>query len=141
MREALTFPALQQAIARIGETQSVRRIAIPVETPHQTIGALPTVEVTQIQCGIDWDSGTLFIYPAKPLTALTSEDVADMRKARKDGHSYAMQKAHERWNIEKGDLVDTINKLRTALLQKGMSSADLEDLAGAAPTMRVRRQK
>lgn len=123
------------------QSKPIRQVAIPVQLAHSTIGAAPSVAVSSATLGFDWDNGTLFINPVQPLTPLTPEDLASIQLARKEGQSYAMQKAHERWNSEKGGLVDTINKLRTALLQSGMSSSDLEDLAGPAPTMRVRRGK
>ncbi|ECB1886170.1 hypothetical protein EVG80_15105 [Salmonella enterica subsp. enterica serovar Mississippi] len=140
MRDAVTIDLLHGQITRAKDTAPIRRIAIPVELERATIGAHPSIEVSGATMGFDWDSGTLFINPVKPLTPLSHEDLASIKLARKEGQSYAMQKAHERWNSERGDLVDIIHKLRAALLQKGMSTADLENLAGAAPTGNYKRR-
>ncbi|ENQ1546070.1 hypothetical protein ACEOHC_003882 [Salmonella enterica] len=141
MREALSFAQLAGAVTRINETGSGRsgridRVAIPVERPTTSIGATPSVLVVNVSSGFDWDSGTLFIHPQQPLTPLTPEELEEIKQCRKDGQNWAMYKAHERFRAERNDLVENIHKLRTALLQRGMSTDELHTLAGDAPTFR-----
>lgn len=62
------------------------------------IGATTCVEVKNIQAGIDWDMGKFMIYPAEPLTTLSAEDVANIRKSVAGGqswHAYQAHKAHK----------------------------------------------
>ncbi|EDL8063731.1 hypothetical protein CTA21_16395 [Salmonella enterica] len=142
MREPMTLAQLAGAVARMNDTRMSRidRIAIPVELPHATLGASPSVAVVSVNPGIDWDSGTLFIYPQQKLTPLSPEDLEEIRQCRKDGQSWAVCRAYERWEGERDELVDTIHKLRTALLQRGMSTDELATLAGEAPTVRPNRR-
>lgn len=141
MRDPVTIDQLIESLGRASDRRSVRQIAIPVTCAHATIGASPCVPVVSATMGMDWDQGTLFIHPQSPVTLLTPEDLENMKQARKEGQSWAMHKAYERWQLEKDDLVDNINKLRTALLQRGMSTDELEALAGAAPQVRPKRRK
>ncbi|EON2338987.1 hypothetical protein ACLLKL_001956 [Escherichia coli] len=135
----------QQLAATIGRAieghRDITRVAVPVTLPHATIGALPTVAIVDVSMGIDWDSGTLFLQPEQPLTALAPDELAEIKKCRAEGQSWAVYQAHERWQKERDELVDTILKLRGALLSNGMSTADLETLAGQAPTVRPVRRK
>ena len=143
MREAISFTQFAEAVARLDETRGrhIERIGIPVELAHSTIGALPTVAVVSVTQGMDWDAGTLMLSPQQPLTPLTPDELAEIKRCRQEGQSWAIYKAHERWQGERNGLVDTINKLRTALLQRGMSTEELNTLAGVAPTIRPRKRK
>ncbi|ENE5752145.1 hypothetical protein ABNO07_003623 [Salmonella enterica subsp. enterica serovar Bareilly] len=142
MRKPQTPQQIAATISRVIDTcRDITRVAVPVALPHATIGALPTVAIVDVQMGIDWDSGTLFLQPEQPLTPLTPDELAEIKQCRADGQSWAMYRAHERWQAERDELVDTILKLRKALLSTGMSTADLELLAGEAPTVRPMRRK
>lgn len=73
------------------------KLAIVV-TSQGSLGGTPCVEVQSIHAGIDWDNGKLMIHPAQPLTALTAEDVADIRKSVAGGqswHAYQAYKKHQ----------------------------------------------
>lgn len=141
MRDPVTFEQFAQVIARALDGRGVRRVVIPVKCAHATIGSTPSVPVVAASLGFDWDQGTLFIDPQTPVTLLAPEDLENMKLARKEGQSWAVQRAYERWQVEKDDLVETINKLRTTLLQRGMSTEELEALAGSAPLARPKRRK
>ncbi|EIP9221040.1 hypothetical protein LT875_002487 [Salmonella enterica] len=142
MREPLTFLQLGVTVSRVNDgPKRPVRVAIPVELPTATIGASPAVPVVNVSTGFDWDDGTLFIHPQQPLTPLSADDLEEIRKCRKEGQNWAMYKAHERFRIERDGLVDTIHKLRTALLQRGMSTDELATLAGEAPAVRPKRRK
>ncbi|EPT1451883.1 hypothetical protein ACVOZ6_003471 [Escherichia coli] len=146
MREFIPFGQFAGTVARLNETGSgrsgrIERVAIPVERPTASIGPSPSVLVVNVSAGFDWDSGTLFIHPQHPLTPLTPDELEEIKRCRKEGQSWAVYKAHERWQVERDGLVDTVNKLRTALLQRGMSTDELQSLAGEAPTVRPSRRK
>ncbi|EMD0638805.1 hypothetical protein VPZ60_004221 [Salmonella enterica] len=125
----MTGPQLRDLADRIDLNQ-IRRIAIPAELPHATIGASPSVMVTDMQLGMDWDNGTLFVRPQTPLTSLTPADLEEIKSVRAEGQSWAMNKAYKRWSREFDALVDINQKLRCALLQKGMTTEELMALAG-----------
>ncbi|EDY2029981.1 hypothetical protein GTB64_004423 [Salmonella enterica] len=143
MREPLTVDQLVKGLTRVSESRAreITRIAVPVECIHATLGPRPTVQIVDFSNGFDWDRGTLFLHPSQPLTALTPDELAEVKKCRAEGQSWVMCKAHERWQGERDALVENINKLRTALLQRGMSTDELAELAGEAPTARPRRGK
>ncbi|EOH1034844.1 hypothetical protein ACLMYS_003817 [Salmonella enterica] len=141
MRKPQTPQQLAETIAHaIDSRRSITRVAVPVELAHTTLGPRPTVALVSAAQGIDWDQGTLFLQPEQPLTPLTPDELAEIKQCRADGQSWAVHKAHERWQLERDELVDTIIKLRKALLLSGMSTADLELLAGEVPTVRPKRR-
>ncbi|HHA3594077.1 TPA: hypothetical protein ACODIZ_003603 [Salmonella enterica subsp. enterica serovar Newport] len=142
MRKPQTVEQLAMTILRAVESsRSLTRIAVPVELPHTTLGPRPTVALVGAAQGIDWDKETLFLHPEQPLTPLTPDELAEIKQCRADGQSWAVHKAHERWQLERDELVDTIIKLRKALLLTGMSTAELELLAGEVPTVRAKRRR
>ncbi|EEK4465146.1 hypothetical protein GNM83_20175 [Salmonella enterica] len=141
MRKPLTARAIAEGIFRAVDYPSrVERICVPVELAHATIGARPSVAMVDFSIGFDWDSGTLFLHPERPLTTLSPAELEEIKQCRADGQSWAVYKAFERWQLERDELVDTILKLRSALLTTGMSTAELELLAGLAPQARPKRR-
>jgi hypothetical protein len=61
-----------------------------------SMGGTPCVEVGNVQAGFDWDSGKLMIYPATPLTTLTTEDVAAIRESVSKGQSWHAYEAYKK---------------------------------------------
>jgi hypothetical protein len=135
------FNALMRRITTTRGADRIKRLAVPVEVAHATIGATPSVAITNVSMGFDWDNGVLMLTPEQPLTPLSPAELEEIRQCRSDGQSWAVYKALERWQIERDELVDNIIKLRTALLQRGMSTDELIELAGDAPAPRARRRK
>lgn len=58
------------------------------------VGPSPTVTVINAQHGFDWDSGSLLLRPAQPLTPLTPEDVAAIHESVRKGSSWH---AYQKW--------------------------------------------
>lgn len=61
-------------------------------TAHQTVG------VKNMYAGIDWEAGHVILEPVRPLTELTSEEVADISKSVREGqswHAYQIHKEHQ----------------------------------------------
>ncbi|EAB4417338.1 hypothetical protein D7B12_18070 [Salmonella enterica] len=142
MREALSFNLFADTVLRMAQTRSARldRVVIPVERPQASIGATPSVAVASVAAGFDWDSGTLFIYPQQPLTALSPDELEEIRQCRKEGQSWAVYKARERWDTEKDALVAQIHALRAELQSYGVSPEKIDAIAGPAPAIRTRRR-
>lgn len=57
-----------------------------------SIGPSPSVKVTSIHAGFDWDRGNVIIYAESPLTELTPEDVESIRKSVHDAQSFHTMK-------------------------------------------------
>ena len=53
-----------------------------------SVGGTPTVAVSRVQVGFDWDNGKLLIYPEQALTTLTPDDVAAIRESVSKGGSW-----------------------------------------------------
>lgn len=53
-----------------------------------SVGSTPSVAVSSVQAGFDWDSGKFLIYPEQALTALTPDDVAAIRDSVRRGGSW-----------------------------------------------------
>lgn len=57
-----------------------------------SVGSTPSVAVSSVQAGFDWDNGKFLIYPEQALTTLTPDDVAAIRDSvRKGGSWHAYQ--------------------------------------------------
>lgn len=137
-----TTEQLVQTITRTTEPpRGATRIAVPVELPHASMGALPSIAITHASTGTDWDKGTLFLHTEKPLTPLSTSDVAEMHKCRADEQSWAMHKAYERWEKERYELLAVIHRMRQSLMLTGMSTAELDLLTGELPAERPNRRK
>jgi len=54
--------------------------SIVVKTVGQ-IGGTPSVGITSIQSGFDWDAGKLLIYPEKDLRTIEADELLALRKA------------------------------------------------------------
>ncbi len=100
-----------------GDERRPMKLAIVVQS-QGSIGGTPCVEVATLSAGIDWDHGKLMIYPAQPLTTLSAEDVADIRKSVAGGqswHAYQAYKKHQ-------------EQLKAAEAQRDTAHAILRDL-------------
>jgi len=60
-----------------------------------SLGGTPCVGVETVAGGFDWDAGKLMIYPSEPLTALSPEEVADIRKSVAGGQSWHAYQQHK----------------------------------------------
>lgn len=65
-----------------------------------SIGPAPTCEITDISSGFDWDSGKILIDTEEPLTRLSPEDVADIRKSVSRGQSWHAYQRHKQMKAE-----------------------------------------
>ncbi|HGX3708957.1 TPA: hypothetical protein ACNEJR_003718 [Escherichia coli] len=137
-REPMTSKELIDFI-KAHEGRNGIRLCIPAQFPHATIGPSPSVAVVQAYMGNDWDSGTLFLQPEQPLTTLTPDDLEEVKLLRREGQSWAMHKAYERWYAEFDALVDMAVQLRARLLQQGMSMEELIAFAGEIPRKKGRQ--
>ncbi|EAO1133584.1 hypothetical protein EX011_21710 [Salmonella enterica] len=136
-REPMTPAQIRDVLSRDG----IARICIPAELPHATIGAAPSVKIVQAAMGMDWDQGTLFLYPETPVTTLTPDDLEEVKHLRREGQSWAMHKAYERWYAEYDALVDMAIQLRARLLQQGMTMEELIAFAGEVPRKKGRQTR
>lgn len=55
---------LRERLARLRDDDE---IVIPIDTIGAAIGSHPTVSVTDLYAGFDWDQGMVFVQPDKPL--------------------------------------------------------------------------
>lgn len=112
-------------IAAAGVDLSTLRVVVMVHQPG-TLGALPTVDVSGTQQGIDWDSGRLLMATDPPVSRLDPEQARSITQSVREGGSwkaYQRHKEHERLKAENA-------ALRTAVESQG---------AGAAAAVEVMR--
>ena len=60
------------------------------------LGGTPSVAVTGIHAGFDWDSGKVLISTERALTGLSAEDVEAIRASVRQGGSWHAYQAHKR---------------------------------------------
>ena len=61
---------LKKALERMRDDGDV---VIPVTLAHSSMGGKPSVDVTQVHAGFDWDHGKVFIYPDAKLYPVGDE--------------------------------------------------------------------
>jgi hypothetical protein len=89
------------ALQRIESLGSGRdwRLAVRISNPGG-FTSNQTVEVDGLHAGFDWEAGQVIIEPARPLTILTQEQLADITKSVRAGGSWhAFQR--EKKNMER----------------------------------------
>ncbi|EPT7717711.1 hypothetical protein ACVSDK_004035 [Escherichia coli] len=118
----MKFSKFSELVNRIlSNNHSHRRdmdVTIVVHSPGR-IGSTPSVEVQSIQVGFDWDAGQVMIFPARPLTTLTPEQVADITESVHKGqswHAYQEYKKHKE-QLEKLSIELDAAKQRVAELE------------------------
>lgn len=122
-RKALTLTqaveVFDQAKPR-GDAPRGHALHVKVFAPG-SVGGTPSVAVTAMHIGIDWDAGKLLIDTDKPLTILSPEDVAAIHKSAKEGQS---------WHAYQYKKQDAIIKAQAAELEalKGDIARALADL-------------
>lgn len=79
--------AFIEHMAKISPRELEKSVEIAVVS-QGSIGGSPTVKVSNMSFGIDWDANKLIIQPSEPLIKLTAEELADVRKSVSKAHSY-----------------------------------------------------
>lgn len=120
MENNIDFKTALHVMQQCAKEDERRPMTLAVVIQSQgSIGGTPCVEVGNIQAGFDWDAGKLMIYPARPLTQLSQEDVAAIRKSVSKGqswHAYQAYKAQQ-------------EKLKAMQIQRDQALTDLIDAA------------
>jgi hypothetical protein len=91
-----------------------------------SLGGVPTVAVQQAFFGIDWNANQLMLYPTRPLTTLTPEDLAAVHKSAKEGQSWHAYQAYKQKADELTKLRGVIKALLPAAESAGWQSDELE---------------
>lgn len=106
-------------------------ITILVHSPG-SIGPSPSVEVEAIHAGFDWDAGQVMIYPVRPLTALTPEQVAEISESVRKGQSWH---AYEAYKKHKAQLENAALEHAKVAGQRDKLLAALEDVIAMARSL------
>lgn len=105
------------------------QVAVKVFAPGG-IGPQPTVAVSGISPGIDWDKGKVLIETERPVTLLTPEQVADITKSVSGGqswHAYQQYKVlSERIKALETSLKAFVTAVNETALPAGVDSASLK---------------
>ncbi|EPT5180564.1 hypothetical protein ACVRCL_003498 [Escherichia coli] len=130
----MKFSKFSELVNRIlSNNHSHRRdmdVTIVVHSPG-SIGSTPSVEVQSIHAGFDWDSGTVLIFPAQPLTTLTPEQITDITDSVRKGqswHAYQEYKKHKE-QLEKLSIELDAAKQRIAELEGNCAALAAENAA------------
>lgn len=69
LQHPLTLNSLEAAILQLLDAGvgADAQVVIPVETGRVTVGARPSVTLTELRPGFDWDAGKVLLQPAQPL--------------------------------------------------------------------------
>lgn len=87
MSEPLSPALASQIITRLCSLQRPHTLGVVISSPG-SIGGTPVVPVESISGGIDWDMGKVLIHPATPLTTLSVDDLAAIKKSVRLGQSW-----------------------------------------------------
>lgn len=89
----MDIETLKGILERPRQAHRPTKLVIVIQRPG-SIGGTPCVELEGVHEGFDWDSGKLMFYPAKPLTALTPEQLEEIRESVKIGQSWHGNEAY-----------------------------------------------
>ncbi len=97
MSENITPALAAEHISKMCAAGDLHTLGIIVTSPG-SIGGTPLVTVESVHAGFDWNMGKVLLQPSQPLTALTADDVAAIRKSVRLGqswHAYQDYVAHK----------------------------------------------
>lgn len=107
----MQLSAALEALHQISEhAPADATLRVSVHSPG-AVGPAPACEVTNITAGFDWNSGKILIDTQEPLTRLTPEEVADIRKSVSRGQSWH---AYQRYKAMKAELDEKEEERRAA---------------------------
>lgn len=108
---------LPQALELLQHSQHPRReqeLRVVVFQPG-AVGGTPTVGVTGITAGFDWDNGKLLLTTETPLTTLKPEDVAAIRESVSKGQSWHAYQSYKKQQEKIDALTREVEQLRAQL--------------------------
>ncbi len=93
---------LKIAVDRLCVRDGDSEVRIPIQLVDSVmLGRYPSVEVTGIHAGFDWDSGTVFISPETKLTNAGDEFEKEKKRARETSETLGWV-----WYVVRGSLSD-----------------------------------
>lgn len=135
----MNFDTFALDVARISNANEMQHrehtVGIEVYRPG-SIGGTPSVAVSAVYKGFDWDNGRVIICPEVPLTELTPEQVADITASVRKGQSWH---AYEAYKKHKAQLENAALEHAKVAAQRDELLAALEALSAACDTGERRR--
>ena len=101
-------------LERIGARGADPDLVVTVQS-EGGLGGTPTVAITGIHAGIDWDSGKVLISTERALTGLSAEDVEAIRASVRSGGSWHAYQAHKRLRERIAELERQLAEARAAM--------------------------
>lgn len=111
---------ISEAIVQLQEAQHAAqgrdlKLCIPIHRPG-SLGGTPCVQVTRLSAGIDWDHSRLFVGADEPLSVLTADEVADIRRSIAKGQSWHAYQAHKQMASKLDQALARIAELEAELV-------------------------
>jgi hypothetical protein len=103
----------QLCVAR-SQSQQTRSVLIAIERPG-TVGATPAVPIASAAAGFDWDSAKVLLRPARPLVAVTPEQLADIRASVRKGQSWHAYQTYKKQSERIEELEREVQRLQELL--------------------------
>lgn len=125
--EALTLGGL--IAMRMPRDAEECRLTIRMENPGG-LTAHQTVDVVSAQFGFDWEARQLVLTPSRPMSALSAQDLDDLRKSARAGQSWHAYQQHKRHSDEKDALRA---RLAAAESERDQLRAEVVALRGLKP--------
>lgn len=91
----MDIETLKGILDRPRQAHRPTKLVIVIQRPG-SLGGTPCVELESVHEGFDWDNGKLMFYPAQPLTALTPEQLEEIRESVKNGQSWHANEAYRK---------------------------------------------
>ena len=116
---------LRRILAQPHPRVDERELHIVIHSPGN-VGGTPSVKVEQVFLGFDWDGKKLLIYPQKPLTVLTPEQVGEITQSVRDGQSWHAFEQYKKHRQQISVLNETISR-QAACLKTLLNDDNLTD--------------
>lgn len=108
---------LSDVVAR--QPQKDWKLLVKVFNPGAT-GGTPCVPVSRIDVGMDWDNGKVILTSDFPLTLLSLNEVADIRKSSREGQSWHALQNYKRQDERIKELEAEIAVLKTSKVNSNL---------------------
>jgi hypothetical protein len=123
MRIEKVIADLQRMLSNEGRYRDLT-LSVVVNMPG-SIGGTPRVALERVQAGFDWDAGVVLLYPEKPLSLLSPEQLVQLGESARAGQSWHALEAHKKLRSRIVELENEVKSLSAVSQEDEKTAKDL----------------
>lgn len=114
---------LQRMLSNEGRYRDLS-LSVVVNVPG-SIGGTPRVPLERMQAGFDWDAGVVLLYPEKPLSLLSPEQLVQLEASAREGQSWHALESQKKLRERIIGLENMVKSLSAASQEAKKTAKDL----------------